>query len=87
MTIIMLYVDEFFKKLYKPPVSSYVAVNMTLLAFAADRRAAVAAPAADACTVQQLIDIDYPRGPQQQTHRASCGGRRDRQTDGYRIVT
>jgi len=50
--------------------ASYVAANVALLAFAADRRAAVdmdrkaAAPA-----VQQSIDIAWPPGPQQQTRR------------------
>jgi len=45
---------------------------MTLLAFAADRRDAVAQLLLGACSrrsVQQSIDISCPRGTQQQTHR------------------
>ena len=54
--------------------ASYVAINTTLLAFAADRRAAVdmdrnaAAPAADA-PCSNRANIACSRDPQQQTHR------------------
>jgi len=62
--------------------ASYVAANVALLAFAADRRAAVdmdrkaAAPA-----VQQSIDIAWPPGPQQQTRRTPWPRRKIGQTD------
>jgi len=48
--------------------------------FTAARRAA-AAP-----VVQQLINISYPLGPQQQTH-SSDAQRRVGQTDGHLIVS
>jgi len=58
---------------------STAAGNVTLLAFAAERRAA-AAPA-----VQQSMDVCCPPGPQQQTRRTPL--QRDRQMDGHRTVT
>jgi len=77
--------------------ASYVAVNMTLPAFAVDRRAAVdvdrkaAAPAADAPCSNRSICL--PACPQQQTCRTPrlrCKrGQTDRRTDGrtpYRYI-
>jgi len=55
-----------------------LAVNLTLLAFAADHRAAVRR-ACVASAVQQLIDIAYLLGPQQQSCCAVV--RWDKQTD------
>jgi len=56
---------------------------VTLLAFAAERRAAGRPPLS--------IDISRPPGPQQQTHGMPllwCNmGQAERQTDGHRIVT
>ena len=75
----------------------YVAVNTTLLAFAAERRAAVdvdrkaAAPAADApCSNQSISPVRWAHSSKPAAPRG-CGaiwdGQTDRQTDGHRIVT
>ena len=73
--------------------ASYVAENMTLLAFADDRRAAVdmdrktTAPVADApCSNRSTSPARGNHSSKPAAHR-SCGARRDRQTDRHRIVT
>jgi len=75
-------------RLQPPPTS---ATNATLLAFAAeDRAAALLLLLGEHCTPPS-IDLSRPPGPQQQTRRTPwlrCKtGQTDRQTDGHRAIT
>jgi len=68
--------------------ASYIAVNTTLLAFAAadiDRKAA--APAADAPCSNRSISPVCGAHSSKPAARRGCGARRGGQTDGHRIVT